>query len=235
MLEGAYNFRDLGGLRNSDGHHLRYGRVFRSDTLQALTPRDAQRLYEELGVRGVVDLRLADEVRTEGRGPLADFSDIRYANVPLCMAATKDIPAEEVMRELYLGCLAPEAHLGSALQHLCDMAEQPVVFHCAAGKDRTGILAAVLLRLLDVTDSDILEDYMKSAPAMPRMIERFATWPRYRDHMADTPHQVYDVEPSPLVALLHALDHQHAGVLGWGRSQKLSMSSIHRLRALLLT
>ena len=72
MLEGAFNFRDLGGLRLPDGRRIRQGRLFRSDTLQALTPGDVRVLLDELGLRTVVDLRLAKEVEEEGRGPLGE-------------------------------------------------------------------------------------------------------------------------------------------------------------------
>lgn len=234
MLEGAFNFRDLGGLRTRDGRRLRPGRLFRSDTLQALTAADAQRLYDAMGLRGVVDLRLAEEVQAEGRGPLATYSDIRYANAPLHMAATENVPADQVMERLYLGCLAPEVRLTDALQHLEAMADQPVVFHCAAGKDRTGVVAAILLRLLGVADEDIVADYLRSAEPMPRMVERFATWPRYREHMARTPPQAYAVEAAPLLALMHALDHVHGGTLRWALAQGMPMRTPERLAQLWL-
>lgn len=215
MLAGAYNFRDLGGLRTRDGRRLRAGRAFRSDTLQALTRDDVQRLYGDLGLRGVVDLRLADEVQQEGRGPLAAMSDVRYVNLPLPMAATAGLPPEAVMPALYLACLAPGSALARAVDRLCELSDQPVLFHCAAGKDRTGVLAAVLLRLLDVPDEAIVADYLRSADAMPRMIERFRTWPRYREHMTHTPPAAYAVEVAPLQAFLAALDAQPGGASGW--------------------
>ncbi|MBS0342133.1 MAG: tyrosine-protein phosphatase [Proteobacteria bacterium] len=229
MLQGAYNFRDLGGLRTRDGRRLRSGRVFRSDTLQALTAWDVDHLRSTVGLRGVVDLRLEEEVLSEGRGPLRDVTEIRYANVPLKMASTEGVAPELVMSELYLGCLAAEASLVVAIEKMSEMAEHPVAFHCAAGKDRTGVLAAVVLRLLNVADEHIVTDYMKSAQAMPRMIERFRTWPRYRAHMELAPPQVYAVEPAPLLEVLNSLDRDHGGAHRWATSRGLELSRIERL------
>ena len=234
MLEGAYNFRDLGGLRTRDGRRLRSGRVFRSDTLQALTAADVIHLREVVGLRGVVDLRRADEVLSEGCGPLGEVTEIHYANVPLDMAATEGVAPEDVMRQLYLGCLTAEAPLVIAIEELSEMAEHPVVFHCAAGKDRTGVLAAVVLRLLNVADEDIVADYMKSTEAMPRIIERFRTWPRYRDHMEQAPPQVYAVEPAPLMEVLNSLDRDHGGVRRWAASRGMRSEKIERLAKLWL-
>lgn len=234
MLEGAFNFRDLGGLGTRAGRRLRTGRLYRSDTLQALTTSDVAHLREVVGLRGVVDLRLAEEVSAEGRGLLSEVAEIRYANVPLAMAATEGIPPEKVMRELYLGCLSIEASLVTAIERLSEMAEQPVVFHCAAGKDRTGVLAAVLLRLLGVTDEHIVADYMRSAHAMPRMIERFRTWPRYRAHMELAPPQAYAVEAQPLIDLLTSIDRDHGGVHQWASDRGLPSKAAERLVNLLL-
>lgn len=229
MLEGAYNFRDLGGLQTRDGRRLRSGRVFRSDTLQALTAADVIHLREVVGLRGVVDLRRPDEVLSEGRGPLGEATEIRYVNVPLDMAATEGVAPEDVMRHLYLGCLRSEVRLVRAVEELSEMADYPVVFHCAAGKDRTGVLAAVVLRMLNVADEHIIGDYMKSADAMPRMVERFRIWPRYRAHMEQAPPQAYAVESDPLMEVLNSLDRDYGGVCHWATSQGMRLEKIQRL------
>jgi protein-tyrosine phosphatase len=81
-LQGAYNLRDLGGLPTEDGGTTRPGRVFRSDSLQSVTPEDVALLHDRLGIRSLVDLRGEDEVVAEGKGLLAD-RDVRYVNLPL--------------------------------------------------------------------------------------------------------------------------------------------------------
>lgn len=234
MIEGAYNFRDLGGLPTRDGQQIRPGRLFRSDTLQALTTPDVEHLHGRLGLRGIVDLRLAREVADEGRGPLENLADIRYVNSPLEVAATEGIPPDQVMRHLYLSSLAPGSALVGAVQHICDLSDQPVLFHCAAGKDRTGMLAALVLRLLDVDDEIIVADYMRSSAAMPRMVKRFATWPTYRLHMAHAPPDAYRVEEIPLRTFLHHLDHELGGAHAWVEANGVSSLSLRRLMENLL-
>lgn len=234
MIEGAYNFRDLGGLITRSGRSIRTGKLFRSDTLQALTPPDVDHLHGTLGLRGIVDLRLAQEVIDGGRGLLAELPDIRYVNSPLAVAATEGVEPSQVMHHLYLSSLAPGSSLVGAVQHICDLSDQPVLFHCAAGKDRTGMLAALVLRLLDVDDDVIVADYMRSSAAMPRMVERFATWPTYRRHMALAPPNAYQVEEAPLRTFLHHLDHELGGASAWVEANGVSRASLKRLASNLL-
>lgn len=229
MLEGAYNFRDLGGLRSTRGQRVRTGRLYRSDTLQALTAKDVRILLQQVGLRGIVDLRLASEVSELGRGPLEQVREIRYVNVPMQMAATEGVPADEVMDHLYLGCLAPQVNLAGVIESICALADQPVVFHCAAGKDRTGVVAAIVLRLLGVADQDIIAGYMRSAEAMDRMVARFQTWPIYRDHMAKAPPQAYSVHPEPLLTLLRKIDRDYGSAKNWALRHGIAPDVLDKL------
>ena len=154
----------------------KHGRLFRSDTLQALTPDDITHLVAVLGIEAIVDLRQAREVAEEGRGPLSECPGITYINTPLAMTSADSVSPDEVLNALYMRCLAPDSMLPRAVEHLAALAGRPTVFHCAAGKDRTGLVAAVVLKLLGVDDDVIVADYMASAPNMPRMLERFASW-----------------------------------------------------------
>jgi protein-tyrosine phosphatase len=234
-LGGAFNFRDLGGLKTRDGRSTRRGRLFRSDTLQALTPEDVVRLLAEIGLEAIVDLRVAHEVAEEGRGPLASHPKISYLNTPLAMASAVGVPAEEVLNALYLGSLAPGSMLPSAVGHVAALAGRPTVFHCAAGKDRTGLVAAVVLRLLGVDDEVIVADYMASAHNMPRMLQRFASWPRYRDHLAGMPPQVYAVEEPPIRLFLAELDKRYGDAHTWALSNGIRVEVLHELvRALVV-
>jgi protein-tyrosine phosphatase len=185
-LTGAYNFRDLGGLQLPDGRRTRYGLLFRSDTLQALTVSDVAFLRQTIGLRVVVDLRLAHEVAEEGRGLLSTADEVSYLNAPLEMAKTDGILPGEVMKHLYNQCLASES-LATAVRHIAEHAGRPIVFHCAAGKDRTGIVAALVLTLLGVADEVIVADYLASTANMPRVVERLMSWPHYREHLVAMP------------------------------------------------
>lgn len=233
MLEGAFNFRDLGGLRLPDGRRIRERRLFRSDTLQALTPRDVRLLLDEVGLRTVVDLRLTKEVQEEGRGLLGETGAVRFIDSPFGMASTDGIASDQVLEHLYLSCLASDS-LPLAIQSIADHASAPVLFHCAAGKDRTGVVAAMVLGLVGVDEEAIVADYLRSAPAMPRMIERFMTWPRYRDHLAAMPPEVYAVEERPIRRLLSTVKETFGGPREWAARNGIAPSTVLHLERLLV-
>ncbi len=142
--------------------------------------------------------------------------------------------AEEVLNALYLGSLEPGSMLPSAVGLLADFAGHPTVFHCAAGKDRAGLVAAVVLRLLGVDDDVIVADYMASAENMPRMLERFASWPTYRDHLAGMPPQVYAVEEPPIRLFLAELDSRYGNARAWALSNGIPSETLARLEHALL-
>jgi hypothetical protein len=233
ILDGAFNFRDLGGLPVSRGGQTRPGLLFRSDTLQALTANDAERLAQQIGLRAVVDLRMADEVVQEGRGLLELHQDIRYTHAPMGMAPTQGVAPDEVLDVLYRSCLTSNSMV-MAIEQIASHAGQPTLFHCAAGKDRTGLVAAMLLSLAGVDTQAIVADYLRSAPAMPRMLERFATWPRYRDHMAASPPQVYAVTEAPIRRFLDELDLHHGGAWAWAETRGLAGAALERFVRTLL-
>jgi hypothetical protein len=233
MLEGAFNFRDLGGLELADGRRVRGGRLFRSDTLQALTPRDVELLLDHIGLRTVVDLRLAKEVQAEGRGLLGESGRVTFVDSPFEMASTEGVPTDQVLERLYERCLASDS-LPLAVESIAASADRPTLFHCAAGKDRTGIVAAMVLGLVGVEEDAIVADYMRSAAAMPRMIERFQTWPRYREHLAAMPREVYAVEERPIRGLLAAVRHTFGGAREWAIRRGIAPSTLQRLETLLV-
>lgn len=194
-LEGTLNFRDLGGYRTQDGRQVRWGRVFRSDALGKLTDADLTYL-DRLGVRLVCDFR--DDYETE-RAPsrLPDHPDLRMERFPigaggdtaevtgdrkdgltdLVLAGKLGEVSPEMLGDFYVGMLESRHEpLVAVLERVADPANHPLVFHCTAGKDRTGVLAAVLLAVLGVDDETILDDYELTD--------------RYR-----TPHRIAQVEP----------------------------------------
>lgn len=228
MLEGAFNFRDLGGLPLPDGRRIRHGRLFRSDTLQALTVRDVTILLEDIGLKTVIDLRLAEEVREQGRGLLGESGRVGFVDAPFGMASTDGIPADEVLDRLYERCLVSDS-LPRAVQCIAEHAHAPVLFHCAAGKDRTGIVAATVLGLVGVDEETIVADYLRSAAAMPRIIERFRTWPRYREHHAAMPAQVYAVDERPIRHFLGCMRERFGGARQWAANNGLAAAALARL------
>jgi protein-tyrosine phosphatase len=169
-LDGALNFRDLGGYPTVDGRHVRWGRVYRSDGLQSLTDGD-HAVLEALGIATACDLRAEQE---HEQAP----SRLPRSVVRLACSVSPARPGEPTLDDrilggelagleiddvvdLYLLMLDEYApSFGAVFARIADAGVEPVLFHCAAGKDRTGIVAALLLALLGVADDEVFDDYM---------------------------------------------------------------------------
>src|SRR6516225_2972928 len=166
-LEAAYNFRDLGGYGTTDGRVTRWRTVFRSDGLHRLTAADLG-VMQDIDLRTVIDLRTACELVERGRFPL-DAHPVGYHHVSLmdviwdpgqAPAETSGAPVADFLLQRYIEMIdGAGARIGDIFAILADLDALPAVFHCAAGKDRTGILAALLLSSLGVSEETIMEDY----------------------------------------------------------------------------
>lgn len=205
-LDGAFNTRELGGYPTANGGHTQYHRFLRSDGLSLLTPRDERFLYD-YGVRAVIDLRDPSEVsqdRDQEIGP-----DVMFANIPLlsfniadASQALKDVGTESTsMVELYRGILENYEGIRSCMRFIAEAPEGCVLFHCAAGKDRTGVLAMILLSLAGVSKWDIVANYMQTRPNLLNSPMYLAQWNDsqlrgYRhllDSRAETMEATYDI------------------------------------------
>ena len=171
VLEGPVNFRDLGGYETSDGRSVRWGRVYRSDSLESLTPTDVARL-EDLGVRFVCDLR-RDEERATAPSRVLGHPTIRIEHLAVggIAAETKSMAARmmrgeipelgvEAMAQVYVTILDLHADsFSTVVARAADPEALPIVVHCTAGKDRTGVATALILGALGVDDETIATDY----------------------------------------------------------------------------
>lgn len=178
-LAGYVNFRDLGG-RTVPAGTVREGRIFRSDSLAHAGDEHVAHLVEERGVRTVVDLRGETEVEAFPNRPMAD-AGVTVHHIPLIDPAARERErsrAEVDWDDLTLVGLYQHllAHAGprfvEALRIICDPANHPLVFHCAAGKDRAGLTAAVTLGLLGAGDDEIVDDYARTAAVVDELIAR---------------------------------------------------------------
>jgi protein-tyrosine phosphatase len=160
---GITNLRDLGGYPTADGGTTRWGQVFRADALHKLTADDLE-AFAALGVHTVFDLR-GDVERDEFPGPVPS-RHVPISGRPAGVTAPPppdDMSAadgEQLLRDMYVGILEHSAaNLAAVLRGLADPDGVPAVFHCHGGKDRTGVVAAVLLRALGVDRETVLDDY----------------------------------------------------------------------------
>lgn len=175
-LDAVHNFRDMGGYPTLDGHTTRWRRLFRADGLYRLTPADLD-VVRELGLNTVVDLRTFAELDERGTFPVADHP-VAFHHVPIIDAtwdperASRATDPADFLESAYLSMLDEgEENLAQAMTTLCVPGSLPAVFHCAAGKDRTGLLAMMILGCLDVLPEYIIADYALTAAGMERMRE----------------------------------------------------------------
>jgi protein-tyrosine phosphatase len=166
-LEGASNFRDLGGYPTSDGRTLRWRRIFRSNHLGHLSDADIE-IVRGLGVKSAFDFRGVDERKAAA----CKVEEILVHSLPieptvvaalrarLQARALSSADALEIMRESYRGYVRLNTHSFRELfAHLLED-KAPLVIHCTAGKDRTGFACALLLHALGVPDEVISDDYL---------------------------------------------------------------------------
>lgn len=174
-ITGYVNFRDLGGHATPTGRVV-HGQVHRSDTLSHCDASQVAHLVEERGIRTVIDLRHGEEISSTPLTPLTD-AGVVVEHVPLVDPARSNwqpLDASATLGERYQFMLETAGdQFVVALRVIAADAKRPLVFQCMAGKDRTGLLAAVLLGLLGVDDDAIVADYERTSDALPSMMARW--------------------------------------------------------------
>ena len=233
--DGCANARDLGGYPTGDGRRTRWGAVVRSDSLAALTPagRDALVAY---GVRAVVDLRLPAEI-AEHPNPFAEPGDhgIAYRNVSIVDPAAGFPPDSITLAENYLWSLDRfRALVATAMAAIANAPEGGVLVHCAAGKDRTGLISALLLAVAGVPDQTVAADYALTAEFLrPRDQQWLENGPGDR---AEREALLARFAPTAEVMLevLHQLSPRYGGVEAYLLHAGVAPDDVARLRARLL-
>jgi protein-tyrosine phosphatase len=185
VLEGAENFRDLGGYASADGRTVRWGMLFRSDNLARLTDADLARLHE-LGIKLVCDFRSAEE-KAEEPDRLPSEDPPAVAELPIMDESFSPAKFREKLAAGELGDLDLRQALTDAnrlfatrfasqyaamLERITRAENLPAVVHCTAGKDRAGFAAAVVLRTLGVPEETVYEDFLLTNHYTGRKIER---------------------------------------------------------------
>jgi hypothetical protein len=237
-LVGAYNFRDLGGLPTIAGRPTRRGAIFRSDALHHLEPSGVDRLLE-LGVRTVVDLRSSVEVDRTGRG-LLGREKLAWLHAPLTTAsgAGNVLPPALAAGDLgahYRDSLDERTEmLARVIEHLSDAANLPAVFHCTAGKDRTGVVAALVLSLVGVGADAIVEDYALTEDRMALIMERLRLTGDFPETTETVMVGLARAEATSMRTFLDALERGYGGARGWARGAGISDATIASLRRLLV-
>ena len=238
VFDAVVNFRDLGGLPTPDGP-VRRGVVYRSGTLHMSGEDDAAGL-DRLGIRTVIDLRTDEErVRWPSHGA---WRPERVVHAPLLrstwaargLTATGVDPAE-FLADRYLEMFNDSAGmLARCMDVLADAARHPVVFHCAAGKDRTGVLAAMILSIVGVDDAIIADDYHLSAAAMDGLRAIYATSDAQEQTTMVTQPAAFLAAPrEAMILVLNEIRREWGSMAVYAASNGVAAATIDSVRAAL--
>jgi protein-tyrosine phosphatase len=235
-LAGATNFRDLGGYRGRDGRSLRWRRLFRSDHLAGLTPQDRKALAD-LGLSRAFDFRGVQE-----RAAAAyDLPGVKQQPLPIeptvvqnlrpLLEAGRRLTAQdaiEAMQQTYRAFVHDNAPRFAALfTHLLED-DSPLVFHCTAGKDRTGFAAAMLLHALDVPPDVVMDDFL-----LTNALYRRPPSPPQTEVTQEVLDVLWRVRAEFLEAALQAVDERYGGpgayleALGVGPRERTRLAELY--------
>lgn len=233
-LDGAVNARDLGGLPTADGRTTRRGRVLRSDNLQDLTVADVRRLLDDYALKNVIDLRSDAEVRLEGPGPLTRVPSVTVHQLSLFAEGGRHTDvAADVGKALpwqerptdgteqdrstghYLGYLNDRGDNIVAALRVMTRTDGSALVHCAAGKDRTGVVCALALDAAGVTREAIVADYAQTGDRLPAILDRLRRSDTYAADLDSRPADTHQPHAAIMEKLLARIDEEHGGTLGW--------------------
>lgn len=251
-LEGAVNVRDLGGLPTIDGEVTVAGRVARADNLQDLTDADVALLVGELSVRRIVDLRSNTEVTLEGAGPLTQLSEVNIYHLNVFPETDKNTRAEAIdskralpwqeenardegteesrLVSQYCGFLRNRPDSIIAALRVLAQADGMGLVHCAAGKDRTGVVVALALSVAGVTREAIVEDYIMTGERLTAILRRLRGSNTYRSDL-DSRLDSHVPRAEIMEDFLDQVDHRFGGVINWLSSQGWTSADTASLHA----
>ena len=236
-IPGTYNTRDLGGFETEDGRRTRWGRMLRADSLHRLTGETSLQPFLDWGLRTVLDLRKTVELQTLanpffGSGKVTYYHTNMVGDVRLreleSIPSTGDVA--ERKRQTYTIILDKRRSQVREILSLLALPDSlPALFHCSAGTDRTGMVAALVLGLAGVCAETIADDYAISGRFLlarhlddnPQIRADSITWQDFQQLVS--PREV-------MLGMLRDLDERHGGVEGYARAVGVSDVEIESIR-----
>jgi protein-tyrosine phosphatase len=234
-LQGCFNFRDIGGYPVADGRTVRWGRYFRAGRQDRMTEQDLDAV-RELGITTQVDLRRQFEISDQGRGPLESMG-AAYHNIMVIPEEGSDelsrlVGDTGISGKRYLGYLefGPDSWI-RMFDIFAHANSQPILLHCTAGKDRTGVSTAFLLAVLGADRTLIEADYILTNRDVARyadFIEATTGYPAGMDR--ETMLRVAGVPDNAMSEFLDGLEERWGGPIGYLHSIGISDSLMEAVR-----
>ncbi|MFE5708700.1 tyrosine-protein phosphatase [Rhodococcus koreensis] len=233
VVAGAHNIRDMGGLPTVDSRVTRSRILFRSDSLHTLEPEGVTFVAEELGVRRLIDLRSPEEADREPPEALM-ARGVEVVRLPIARNPSQGIVTGTDESELVGRYLEYFEEHGSkfvhALRLMAEAPEVPTMFHCRLGKDRTGVLASLLLSLLAVPSEHIVADYVATNENMGPILDALRVSPIYGENVRNMPPAMYAADQSTMHGFLNHLAGTFGTIDVWADSVGLNSDDRGRLR-----
>lgn len=232
-LEGSINFRDLGGLRTADGRPVRTGHLFRSDALHRLTASDID-ILSRLEIATLIDLRSPVEIELSGPSPLLERGT-RHLHMPVFSRdlSLDDITPDSTLGDLYMRMLElGTGGVGLLFETLSQEEHFPAIIHCAAGKDRTGIVSALILRALGVPDETIVADYALTDRNIMQLVQRMQA--SGQSFSTQVPDDMIRAVPETMETFLRSLDETYGSTTGYLDHAGVQQDVINAVRDQLL-
>ena len=231
LLEGAVNFRDMGGYRTADQRQTRWQVLLRAGDLNTLTIADQQALLD-YGIRHVIDLRSLPEIQLKP-DVFAQSPHVTYHHLPLIehgleMETSDALPSHREQYAYYVDRCQPSVK--TILETICAANEGAVVFHCAIGKDRTGVIAALLLSLAAVDAELITEDYALTAGLIAERVAEIRKRIVNAGEDVERFDRAFAAHPDSMRYLLSHLHTQYGGAAGYVRAIGVDDSMVEALR-----
>lgn len=256
------NLRDVGGIPTTDGGAIARGHLLRSDHLQQLTPAAVDGLLER-GLTDVVDLRSSYEAHHEGPGPLTRQPEVTIHHhslfpeemssaqteaelteqisaqaLPWTEVVQPSVSVEDAATSFYLSYLVDRPDSVRAALHAISDAPGAALVHCAAGKDRTGTIVALALRLAGADPAAVVADYAASGERTQAIVDKLAGSPTYRDNVLDRPVSDHATRAESMKLFLEHIDQRYGSVaqllghIGWTDADTQKMRAKLRSPAL---
>jgi protein-tyrosine phosphatase len=236
-LEGTYNVRDLGGYATRDGRITRWHTLVRADKLNRITGAGQQALLD-YGIRTIIDLRYTDEVTAEPDAfAQSSTPGLTYMHLPLYeLSGDGTLPiVPDNLEELYRLILDHrQEQIRRILSTLAAPGVLPGLFHCTAGKDRTGLIAALVLGTMDVPHETIVADYTLSGQYLHTLYDELRVYARETGLDTEWYERLLLCEPETMARTLTHLDRQYGGIKGYLHKIGLTQHEQDSLRAALV-
>ena len=234
-IQGTYNIRDLGGYKTRDGSLTRWGTLLRSDKLYHLSPASKQAIID-LGVKTIVDLRYSIEMETEP-DDFAHSQVVHYMPMPLYeLSGDGTLPAiPDNLEEMYTMILDHrQGQIAKTFRTLFAPGALPGLYHCTAGKDRTGLMSALILGAVGVPEETIIEDYVLSARYLNHLLDQLRKQAKQMGYDTAWYDRLLTCEPATMRRTLDHLAKHYGDIHSYLLKTGLSQAELEQYRQALV-